>query len=156
MLPIVLALVIGVLIIFERSWYFLTHRANTAPEIMLNLIEHGKFTDALAIAEQYKNPAVQVLATGLTHRLADPEKSMMSRGFGEIGKMKRGLPTLDTIITLGPLLGLLGTIIGMIDSFGIMATEGTWAASCRDGWGCGSFDLYRGWNLRSRCHPHSV
>ena len=78
----------------------------------------------MAIAEQYKNPAVQVLATGLTHRLADPEKSMMSRGFGEIGKMKRGLPTLDTIITLGPLLGLLGTIIGMIDSFGIMATEG--------------------------------
>ncbi len=38
--------------------------------------------------------------------------------------MKRGLTALDTIITLSPLLGLLGTIIGMINSFNIMASAG--------------------------------
>jgi biopolymer transport protein ExbB len=38
--------------------------------------------------------------------------------------MKRGLVALDTIITLSPLLGLLGTIIGMIGAFNVMATAG--------------------------------
>ena len=49
---------------------------------------------------------------------------MEAAGISEITSLKRGLPALDTIITLAPLLGLLGTIIGMIDSFGIMATQG--------------------------------
>ena len=49
---------------------------------------------------------------------------MEATGLVEVGRMKRGFPSLDTIITLSPLLGLLGTIIGMIDSFGIMAIEG--------------------------------
>lgn len=124
MIPIVLSLLLGVGIILERGIYFLTRRGNTAPETMLQLMEQGKFTDALAITEQHRNPALHVLASGILNRLKDPVKAMESRGLGEVGNMKRGLPTLDTIITLGPLLGLLGTIIGMIDSFGIMAAEG--------------------------------
>ena len=49
---------------------------------------------------------------------------MEAAGIAELAKMKHGLPALDTIITLAPLLGLLGTIIGMIDSCGIMADQG--------------------------------
>ncbi|MGB0910808.1 MAG: MotA/TolQ/ExbB proton channel family protein [Nitrospirales bacterium] len=124
MIPIVLSLFIGVALILERGWYFLMRRGTTAPETMLQLMEEGKFTDALALTEQHRNPALQVLASGIVNRLKDPVKAMESRGLGEIGNMKRGLPALDTIITLGPLLGLLGTIIGMIDSFGIMAAKG--------------------------------
>ena len=54
----------------------------------------------------------------------DPEKAMEAAGIGELANMKRGMSALETIITLAPLLGLLGTIIGMIDSFGIMADQG--------------------------------
>ncbi|GJL55579.1 MAG: biopolymer transporter ExbB [Nitrospirales bacterium] len=124
MIPIVLSLFLGIGIILERGIYFLMHRANTAPENMLQLMEQGKFTDALAIMEQHRNPVLHMLASGIAHRLHDPVKAMESRGLEEVRKMKRGLPSLDTIITLGPLLGLLGTIIGMIDSFGIMASDG--------------------------------
>jgi biopolymer transport protein ExbB len=42
----------------------------------------------------------------------------------EIGQVRRNLPVLDTIITLAPLLGLLGTITGMISAFGIMSDAG--------------------------------
>jgi len=42
----------------------------------------------------------------------------------EIARMKKYLPAMDTIITLAPLLGLLGTIIGMIQSFDIMSVAG--------------------------------
>ncbi|MCA9470540.1 MAG: MotA/TolQ/ExbB proton channel family protein [Nitrospirales bacterium] len=124
MIPIMLAFAIGVMISLERGWFFLANRGGKEPEHMLDLIRRGKMTDALALAEQHQNPVLAVLGTGIMHRQDDPAKAMMSRGLGEIGRMKRGLPVLDTIITLGPLLGLLGTIIGMIDSFGIMATGG--------------------------------
>ena len=42
----------------------------------------------------------------------------------ETARMRRALPVLDTIITLSPLLGLLGTVTGMIAAFGVMATTG--------------------------------
>jgi biopolymer transport protein ExbB len=49
---------------------------------------------------------------------------MESAGVSELSFMRRGLPALDTIITLSPLLGLLGTIIGMMNSFNVMAMSG--------------------------------
>jgi biopolymer transport protein ExbB len=42
----------------------------------------------------------------------------------EVARLKRYLPVLDTIITLSPLLGLLGTVTGMISAFGVMAQSG--------------------------------
>jgi Biopolymer transport proteins len=50
---------------------------------------------------------------------------MEAVGLAEISTMRQGLPVLETIVTLSPLLGLLGTIIGMINSFHIMALTGS-------------------------------
>ena len=61
---------------------------------------------------------------GIQQRDSSPTKAMEATAILELTKMKRGLSALDTVITLGPLLGLLGTIIGMIDSFGIMSESG--------------------------------
>ncbi len=67
-------------------------------------------------------PVMRVLRAGLTH--AEPSGAMEAAGVAELSLMRRGLPALDTIVTLSPLLGLLGTIIGMIKSFNIMAASG--------------------------------
>ena len=67
---------------------------------------------------------LRVLAAGIIKREELLEKAMEATELAEIARMKRGLSVLNTIITLGPLLGLLGTIIGMIDSFGIMTESG--------------------------------
>lgn len=64
-----------------------------------------------------------MLTAGLEH-YRSPAKAMEAAGIAEMTVMKRGLPVLDTIITLSPLLGLLGTIIGMINSFQVMNVAG--------------------------------
>ena len=124
MLPIVLCSILGVAIVIERIWYFRGIGQIDQAHEMTVLSEQGKYTDALAIAEQHAQPLLRVLAAGILKRGERPEKAMEATGLAELALMKRGLTALDTIITLGPLLGLLGTIVGMIDSFGIMAESG--------------------------------
>ncbi len=124
MIPIVLCSILGVAIVIERLWYFRKIGPTPFANEMVNLSEQEKFTNALVIAEEQPSPLLRILAAGIMKRGEMPEKAMEATGIAELALMKRGLSTLDTIITLGPLLGLLGTIIGMIDSFGIMAESG--------------------------------
>jgi len=124
MIPIALCSVLGVAIILERLFYFRHLGYESEANRIITLTEQRKFTDALAIAEQQPKPLLRVLAAGIMKRGELPEKAMEAASIAELAKMKRGLSALDTIITLGPLLGLLGTIVGMIDSFGIMAESG--------------------------------
>jgi biopolymer transport protein ExbB len=66
---------------------------------------------------------MKVFYAGITHP-DEPEGVMEAAAINEISGMKRGFAALDTIITLSPLLGLLGTIIGMINAFHVMASSG--------------------------------
>ncbi|GJL55750.1 MAG: biopolymer transporter ExbB [Nitrospirales bacterium] len=124
MVPIVLCSVLGVAIILERLFYFRHLGYETEAKKIITLTEQGKLTDALAVAEQRQKPLLRVLTAGIMKRDELPEKAMEAASLAELARLKRGLSALDTIITLGPLLGLLGTIVGMIDSFGIMAESG--------------------------------
>ena len=124
MIPILLCSLIGVTVVIERFIFFYYSRTNPEAESMLALIQQGKFTDALSVAEHRPSPILRVLSSGILSRTDQPEKAMEAAGLAELATMKRRLNILDTIITLGPLLGLLGTIIGMIDAFGIMAESG--------------------------------
>jgi biopolymer transport protein ExbB len=124
MIPIIICSFLALTISIERYIYFQKFRASRLAPKMLALIEQEKFTDALAIAEHQGSPVLRVMSTGVLQRTTFPTKAMEATAIAELTKMKRGLPALDTVITLGPLLGLLGTIIGMIDSFGIMSESG--------------------------------
>ena len=124
MVPIVLCSIVAVTVIIERVWFFRRNRFHQEADQMLALIQQEKFTEALSLGGRNSTLLLRVLAAGIHTRNSEPEKAMESAGIAEVSAMKRGLMTLDTIITLAPLLGLLGTIIGMIDSFGIMAESG--------------------------------
>jgi biopolymer transport protein ExbB len=65
-----------------------------------------------------------VLAAGIRHRNPAATLAMEATARTEMARLKRFLPVLDTIITLSPLLGLLGTVTGMISAFGVMAQSG--------------------------------
>ena len=124
MLPIILCSLVALAIILERGWFFYQLPAAVKADEVIELVAQGKFDDALSLSEQTQHPVLRVLASGIRSRASGPEKAMEATGMVEVSRLKRGFPSLDTIITLAPLLGLLGTIIGMIDSFGIMAIEG--------------------------------
>ncbi len=124
MIPIVLCSLIAVAIILDRGWHLYHMPTNDDADLMVRLVAKGKFTDALALNERGPNSLLRVLSAGIHSQSSGPEKAMEAAGIAELTNLKRGLPALDTIITLAPLLGLLGTIIGMIDSFGIMADQG--------------------------------
>jgi biopolymer transport protein ExbB len=130
MIPLAACSLVAVTIIIDRLMFFrrigVAHRA----EEVIAAVRQGKIDQALSIIDEAPGaatgapvPIMKVLSAGITHR-SDPEGAMGAAGVGELSLMKRGLVALDTIITLSPLLGLLGTIIGMMDSFKIMASTG--------------------------------
>lgn len=124
MIPIIVCSLLALTLSIERLIYYKRFSASRFAPKMLSLIEQGKMTDALAVAEQQPSPVLRVISAGILQRTNDPSKAMEATAIAELTNMKRGLPAMDTVITLGPLLGLLGTIIGMVDSFGIMSESG--------------------------------
>jgi biopolymer transport protein ExbB len=122
MIPLMLCSLIAVTIVVERWLFFRritpTHQADT----MIRLVKEGKIDEALELAETVEFPVVKVLGTGMKQSRAEAmDRAMEAAGRTEIAIMRRGLPALETIITLSPLLGLLGTILGIMNSFRIMA-----------------------------------
>jgi biopolymer transport protein ExbB len=130
MIPLAACSLVAVTIIIDRLMFFRRIGAAHRGEEVIAAVRQGKIDEALNIIDQAPGadkgaplPIMRILSAGITHR-SDPEGAMGAAGVGELSLMKRGLVALDTIITASPLLGLLGTIIGMMDSFKVMSTAG--------------------------------
>ncbi len=124
MLPLAVCSLVAVTIIVERLLFFRRIGRHQPAEEVLNLADQGRYEEAFAKADGSNLPVLHVLKVGLGYR-RNPGKAMEVAGLAEVSGMKRGLTALETIITLSPLLGLLGTIIGMIGSFQIMTIAGS-------------------------------
>lgn len=124
MLPLALCSIAAVTIVIERLLFFRrTAGVSGLADKVLGLMQQGQINEAITLTRETKAPLLRVLSAGLNCR-ADSSKAMEAAAIAEVSVLKRGLPALDTIITLSPLLGLLGTIIGMINSFQIMSSAG--------------------------------
>lgn len=130
MIPLAICSLVAVAVIVNRFFFFRSMKATHRAEDVLEMVQSGHIEEALKIVEEPPPagraaplPVMKVLSAGLTHRF-EAAGAMETTGTAELSAMRRGLTVLDTIITLSPLLGLLGTIIGMISSFNIMATTG--------------------------------
>jgi biopolymer transport protein ExbB len=124
MIPLVLCSIVSLAVTIERLLYWRRISSKQPVEQMLVSVEQGKLKEALSEGRESPLPAARVLAAGLAHRNPSYSKAMEVAAQGEMPVLKRRLVILDTIITLAPLLGLLGTITGMISSFGIMSDAG--------------------------------
>lgn len=134
MLPIIIASVLALAIILERLYALQKRRvmAGNPVETISNWLEYGDLTAQRIHALGRSSRLGQILAAGLT--VVDRPELMRARmedaGRHVAFEMERYLNTLGTIALISPLLGLLGTVIGIIDVFqAITATGGSGAVN---------------------------
>jgi biopolymer transport protein ExbB len=122
MWPIILCSVVAAAIILERLWTLQEQRVLPRDLIrrVRQLVEADQVNDKVIAALEQNSPLGRVLAAGLAHRHRSRE-IMMERledaGRHVVHDLERFLNTLGTIASISPLLGLLGTVTGIIKSF---------------------------------------
>lgn len=124
MIPLLACSLISLALTIERIIFWAKIKSKQTVQEILSLVEQQEFEKALQLGRKSHQPIARVLAAGLAHRNPAPAKAMESAAQAEIPVLKSRLGILDTIVTLAPLLGLLGTVVGMIGSFDIMSEAG--------------------------------
>jgi biopolymer transport protein ExbB len=124
MVPLAACSVIALSVVLERAWTWRGLGRSRDPDTVLARAADGHWDDACRLGKASRSPAARVLAAGIRHRNPAATLAMEAMARAEAARLKRFLPVLDTIITLSPLLGLLGTVTGMISAFGVMAESG--------------------------------
>jgi biopolymer transport protein ExbB len=129
MLPILILSVIAVYIFVER--YFAIKRAAIIDMNFMNRIKDyihdGKIDSALALCQSFSNPVARMIEKGIIRigrPLNDVSTAVENVGRLEIYKLEKGLPTLATVAGAAPMIGFLGTVMGMIRAFYDMSNAG--------------------------------
>lgn len=129
MLPLFLCSIIAIGIIIERFWSLQTKHISP-PELVTQIwqwLRHQQVDESRIRALQENSPLGQILASGLITKNAPRE--ITKESIEDVGRhvtlsLEKNLNTLGTIAAIAPLLGLLGTVIGMIKVFAVITTEG--------------------------------
>jgi biopolymer transport protein ExbB len=124
MIPLLGCSIVALAVVIERLAFWWRQGDQGAAERALELAERGKLDEALEIARNAGGVTARVIAAGLAERQVAPAVAMEAAAQTQMSRLRSYLPVLDTIITLSPLLGLLGTVTGMIAAFGILSTSG--------------------------------
>ena len=129
MVPIVACSVIALAVIFERLWEL--QRRRVLPQNLVAKVWHmhknGQLSSQQVDVIRRSSPLGKILAAGLVNRRHSRE--VMKESIEEVGRqvvheLERYLNTLGTIASIAPLLGLLGTVIGMIEVFAAIVGAG--------------------------------
>lgn len=129
MFPIILLSIVAVYIFFER--YFAINKAKNIDLNFMNRIRDyimdGKIDAAKSLCHATDNPVARMIEKGISRigrPLNDVNAAIENVGRLEIYKLEKGLPTLATVSGGAPMLGFLGTVIGMVQAFMEMSTAG--------------------------------
>lgn len=126
MWPILACFGLALVVVLERAlwWAELKRRSRLAslPSVF-DAISEGRFEDALEQTADASDPFRSTLHEGLTHAHASFLGAMQLRATDEIERAEKRLWILSALITLAPLLGLLGTVVGIMGSFQFVGSE---------------------------------
>ena len=127
MYPLLLCSVIIVAIVLERYRYYQRNSRLPADffETVQVKLQAGEWDGLIAFCDQTPGVIPRVLAAGLRYRgnVAAMKDSFEGVTAWEAAQLRKQLGHLDTIVTLAPLLGLLGTVFGMIGSFSVLDVD---------------------------------
>lgn len=128
MIPIALSSFVAVYIFFERL--FTINKANQSPDTFINqvkdLIQRGDINGARLLCNQYDTPIARMMEKGVA-RIGSPlkniEASVENVAKLELFKLEKGLSVLATVAGAAPMMGFLGTVMGMVSAFMAIAQE---------------------------------
>jgi biopolymer transport protein ExbB len=128
MVPLGVCSLISIAVIIERACFYRRASADTQAltQQVRAAVERGDLAYAASLCERTSGAVAAVMATGLrgAWQGRDVTRAMEEQALAELPQINRRLSVLDTVITLAPLLGLLGTVTGMIRSFHIVSRVG--------------------------------
>jgi biopolymer transport protein ExbB len=126
MWPLLILSIVSMTVVLERIAFMISvtlKRQTASVEAILTAVESGKIPRALEIGRDSTDYVSRTLIYALDHRDKAFSSALLYAAGVELKRFNRGISILDTSITLAPLLGLLGTVTGMIHSFGLLGTQ---------------------------------
>jgi biopolymer transport protein ExbB len=120
MYPLLVCSILAVTIIFERAVFWLRIQHNSDRNLafkILELAERETYDEAYDLGRNSPDYIVKMLINGIAHRNYSLPRALEMAADEALKRMRRSLNILDTIITLAPLLGIFGTVLGIINSF---------------------------------------
>jgi biopolymer transport protein ExbB len=120
MVPILLCALVAVAVVGERSFWWLRESRRRDPrklEQVLAALENGDVTAAIQTAKDSTDPVIRMIYRGLSHVRTSLQGALQLAAGIELERAGRFLIVMDTLVTLAPLLGLLGTVTGLMRAF---------------------------------------
>lgn len=126
---VLLALVLGLALVIERIIYLTFAQTNTEKllEEVEGALNNGGVEAAKEVCRNTRGPVATIFFEGLDHYdegMDMVDKSIMSVGSVENGKLEKGVSWISLFIALAPMLGFMGTVIGMIGAFDAIEAAG--------------------------------
>lgn len=131
MWPIALVSFVAVTAVLERTIFLIRDGTQREPEVVAKMFDHIEerdFEAAIRLSKSSKDFIARILGEALTYKDYSLSSAFQRAAAEEVARLQTGIPVLDTCVTAAPLLGLLGTVTGMMNTFGALG-EGDIAAS---------------------------
>ena len=127
MYPLLACSIIVMTVIIERIFFWIDmdkNRNKILLDEVLDLCRTGDWESVRSKTLGSKDYIIKILVTGILHRDFSMAKAMESAAAEEIKRMQKYMAVMDTMITVAPLLGIFGTVIGIILSFEVIGATG--------------------------------
>lgn len=116
--------------IFGKKWWLIHTAGRIDKNFMKDIrdyIHEGKLKAAISLCEKYDSPIARLVEKGIERigrPLSDIQTAVENTGNAEVARLEKGLPMLATIAGGAPMIGFLGTVIGMVQAFFNMSQAG--------------------------------
>lgn len=125
MWPVLILSFVTLTVAIERILFIVREGITREPEVvdkMLERVEAKDIDGAIALGKKSKDFVARIVVYALTHREHSLSNAFVRASNQELTRYQQGMATLDTCITAAPLIGLLGTVTGMMNTFGALGT----------------------------------